>query len=65
MSQHIIENCKVIKETSKAILVESDEFDEPEWVPQSQIHEDSEIWKEGDEGDLVVTEWFAEQKGWI
>lgn len=29
------------------------------WVPQSQIHEDSEVWKRGDEGTLVVTEWWA------
>jgi len=34
-------------------------------VPQSQIHEDSEVWKRGDEGTLVVTQWWAEQRGLV
>jgi hypothetical protein len=41
----------------------ADIFDEPEWFPKSQIHDDSEVWREGQEGELVVTEWFAEQRG--
>jgi hypothetical protein len=57
---------RVIKETPKAILVKfdgADIFDEPEWFPKSQIHDDSEVWREGQEGELIVTEWFAEQRG--
>jgi len=51
--------CK--RSTAKAILVEidGDEY----WIPQSQIDDDSEVWQEGDEGVLVITEWIAEQKG--
>ena len=48
-----------------AILVDAVELDEPVWVPQSQIEAESEIWKRGDEGDLVVTEWIAGEKGWL
>jgi hypothetical protein len=33
------------------------------WIPQSQVHDDSEVWREGDHGQLVVTRWIAEQKG--
>lgn len=54
--------CK--SETSAAILVHVDELGEALWVPKSQVHDDSEVYAEGHSGDLVVTEWFARQKGW-
>ena len=64
-----IEGCKVIQNTGKALLVRNkrcSEFDgEDIWVPQSQITDDSDIWRDGDEGTLTVTEWFAEKKGWM
>ena len=50
-------------ETDKAILVEID--DEKHWVPKSQIHDDSEVWKKGQSGTLIVSQWYAEQKGWM
>ncbi len=53
--------CK--KETDKALLCTVD--DEDVWVPKSQVHADSEVYQEGDEGDLVVSEWIARQKGWL
>jgi hypothetical protein len=51
--------CKA--ETDRAILVEieGDDF----WIPQSQVDDDSEVWRKGDEGTLVITEWIAKQKG--
>lgn len=51
--------CK--KETEKALLVDID--GEEHWLPKSQIHDDSEVYAEGGEGVLVITEWIAEQKG--
>ncbi len=33
------------------------------WIPQSQVHDDSEVWRERDHGELVVSRWIAEQKG--
>lgn len=35
------------------------------WIPKSQIHDNSEVWKVGDQGDLVITEWLAEKEGWL
>lgn len=57
------EDVECIHETDDAILVviEGDEY----WIPQSQIDDDSEVWKNGDEGTLVITEWIAEKKGLI
>jgi len=52
--------CK--RQTPKAILVELQQEKEV-WIPQSQIHDDSEVYREGDAGTLVVSEWFAEKEG--
>jgi hypothetical protein len=49
------------KETDKALLVEID--GDEHWIPKSQIDDDSEVYQEGDEGELVVSLWIAEQKG--
>lgn len=62
---YTIENAEIIKDTGKAILVNAPEFDEPQWIPLSQVHDDSEIWEEGDEGDLLVKHYWAEREGWL
>ena len=62
-----ISDAVALRETDKAILVEAPIFDEEQWVPKSQIHDDSEVWgaKRGrNVGSLIVTMWIAQQKGW-
>jgi hypothetical protein len=56
-----VENVKCLKETEAAILVEIE--GEQHWIPQSCVTDASEVWKEGDEGTLVITDWIAQQKG--
>lgn len=51
--------CK--KATDKALLVSINGDDY--WVPQSQVDDDSEVYREGDSGELVVSEWWAEKEG--
>lgn len=72
MSQtyHTIQNVKCLEhrrkgETISAIKFTAPCFLEPQWMPFSQIGEDSEVWKAGDEGTLLVTEWFANKMDWI
>jgi len=65
MTDFRIEDAECTAETETAILVEAPDFDEPEWIPQSQITEDSDVWRKGDDGVLMVTEWWAEKKGWV
>ena len=48
-------------QTNRAILVHVD--GEKVWIPQSQIHDDSEVWGNGDSGKLVISEWIARRKG--
>jgi hypothetical protein len=61
----LIEDAEAIHDTGKALLIRAPSLDGEIWIPQSQIHDDSEIWKANQKGDLVVKEWFAEKKGWI
>lgn len=59
-----IKGAKCVGETAAAILVEVD--GEEHWIPRSQLHErDNEVTEEGDEGDLVVAEWLALDKGLV
>jgi hypothetical protein len=56
----------VLRDTGKALLIEAEELDSEEWVPKSCIHDDSEIFEDGQEpGELIVKEWFAREKGWV
>ena len=35
------------------------------WIPQSQIDDDSEVYRANDHGKLVISEWIAIQKGLV
>lgn len=48
-------------ETEKAIKVLID--GEMHWIPKSLVHDDSEVWRDGDYGTLVIPEWFAAKEG--
>jgi len=59
---HSMGEAKCIGATEKAIkvLVSDTEL----WIPKSVVHDDSEVWKHGDEGKLVVKAWWAEKNGY-
>lgn len=66
MSGRYYADVEVIAETDGALRVKSDELGE-RWLPRSVIDEESEIDRDseqGDTGDLVVKEWFADKEGW-
>jgi hypothetical protein len=35
------------------------------WIPQSQVHDDSEVYAKGHTGKLVISMWLAEKEGLI
>jgi hypothetical protein len=39
-------------------------FGETFWVPRSQIDDLSEVYDSDHEGTLIVSQWFAEKRGW-
>ena len=49
--------------SAKAIKVFID--GEVSWIPQSQIHDDSEVYKADTEGTLIITRWLAERKNFL
>ena len=60
------ENCYCNGETAKAIHVfGASDNDDGNWIPKSVVHDDSEVYKQGDEGKLVLEEWFALKEGLI
>ncbi len=56
-------DAEVKRETDAAILVEQDDIGEV-WIPKSVLSEDSEVWKRGQTGTLVVQQWWAEKNKW-
>lgn len=50
--------------TERAIKIYLNEYDDEVWFPHTHIHDDSEVWEAGQEGEVVVTKWIAEQKGY-
>jgi len=67
-----VPNAKAIKQTPPkaghegSLLVKAKDLGpDPVWILQSQITDDSEVYKEGHEGTLIVYRWFAEDEGWL
>ena len=58
-------DCTCRIETDSALLVRFADRDEAIWIPKSQVDDDSEVYKKGTSGILVITEWFATEKGLI
>lgn len=63
-----VDDASVVRVTENAILVSAEIFDKDEWIPRSQIDEDSEVCDDTDDacgpGRLVVPLWLAEKRGW-
>jgi hypothetical protein len=62
MSKATVRDVKCARETDKAIFV-TDGAGWEMWIPKSQVHDDSEVYARGHEGDLVIKGWFAEKEG--
>jgi len=56
-------DCKVVDSSDLAIKVDIDGT--LYWIPQSQVDDDSELWENGQEGTLVLSEWIAKEKGLV
>ena len=67
MPGHSMGHAECTGETDKSIWVVIDDLDTEEAVsvPKSQIHDDSEVWKRDQTGELVVTAWLARERGWV
>lgn len=34
------------------------------WIPHDHVHEDSDVYKVGDRGQLKISSWLAKERGW-
>jgi len=55
----------VLRSTEKALLCELTEQGKEVWVPKSVVHDDSEVYDDGEhsQGTLVLKQWFARKAG--
>lgn len=57
-----IENVKCVHESDGgALRVVVD--GESHWIPKKLVNDDSEVYKVGTDGDLIIPTWLAEEKG--
>jgi hypothetical protein len=56
----VVEDVECLKETDKALLCVIN--GKERWVPKSVVDDDSEVYGVGDEGKLVIHEWWAEKE---
>lgn len=60
---------RLVAQSKDAIKVtpldDNEELDEDIWVPKSQVHDDSDVHEDmnGDVGELIITTWWADKKG--
>lgn len=57
------EDVKCTGETEQAILVKIGGV--RHWFPKSHVDDDSEVYKTGTDGTLIVSEWIAKEKGLV
>jgi hypothetical protein len=52
-------------ETKKAVCVAVRNMGGKTWIPKSALHDNSEVYKKGDSGKLVVHVWWAKLRGLV
>ena len=57
-----VECWKCVHVTARAIIVKLSEYSRELVVPESVVHETSEVKARGDRGKLVVARWWAERE---
>ena len=58
-----LDDVHVLRDSGQALLCNIGGIEA--WIPQSQIDDDSDVYREGDAGTLIISEWFALEKGLI
>ena len=61
-SDHVELFCESIRVSSSGLALYCDFGDSKVWIPISQIHDNSEVWEEGQRGDIIIPLWLAKEK---
>ena len=60
-----IDDCECIRATERAILCSIGDTGKELWIPQSLVQDESEVYRHGDTGTLVIPAWFARKNGLV
>jgi len=60
-NRYVYKDATIEHETDKAVLIKL-ASGATHWVPKSQLHDNSEAWRKGDTGTVVINGWFAEKE---
>jgi len=60
---HTFEDAVAIGDSALALQVKVEGV--VRWVPKKLIHDDSECYKKGTNGTLILPLWFVEKNGWV
>jgi len=60
--RYIYNNATAERETERALLVRL-ASGATHWIPKSVVHDDSEVYQDGDVGKLVLLGWFVQKEG--
>lgn len=55
-------SCIARSSSGRAILCQHEDWDSDKWIPQSLIHDDSEVYTSNTQGVLIVPRWFAKKE---
>ena len=60
-----IQDCEGIafSKTKAALLVGNEKWDDDKWIPCSLIDDDSECYKPGTSGTLILPQWLVKKEG--
>lgn len=58
----VLSDAVCLRESERAIYVRA--LDTCFWVPNSVVHDDSEVYRASDTGKLVLMEWWVRQQPW-
>lgn len=56
-----VDDVEVMRDSGKALLVFID--GKEHWIPNTQIHADSEVYSLSTKGRLIISKWIATQRG--
>lgn len=64
-THHTFEKCRCVGQSKSGAAMQVVIDGVTRWVPESLIHEDSEAYKPGTSGTLVLPIWFCEKEGLV
>lgn len=56
-------NGKALAKSRTGLALHVEFAHERRWIPNSVLHDDSEVYLVGHEGNVVVNEWWADKEG--